>query len=150
MYWGDTDLFMAYSEDLITWKPYEDKQGNLVRVMMPRSSWFDSRLVEPGPFALIQKEGILLLYNCANSASSGDKTIGADVYSIGQVLFSSVRPWEIRARSNRALLTAEREYEKKGETPNICFLTGMVWDDGRWLLYYGAGDARIAVAEGRN
>lgn len=149
MYWGDTDLFMAYSEDLISWKPYEDKEGNLVRVMMPRSGWFDSRLVEPGPFALMQKDGILLLYNCANSASSGDKTIGADVYSIGQVLFSSIRPWDIRARSNRVLLTAERDYEKKGETPNICFLTGMVWDDGRWLLYYGAGDARVAVAEGR-
>lgn len=147
MYWGDTDLFMASSEDLLSWKALEDKNGNLLRVMMPRPGLFDSRLVEPGPFALIQKEGIHLLYNSANSASSGDKTLGADVYSVGQVLFSAQKPWEIRARSNQYLLTAEREFEKVGEVANVCFLEGMVWINGRWLLYYGAGDSRIAVAE---
>lgn len=149
MYWGDTDLFMATSDDLISWHPMEDKKGNLSRVMMPRPGLFDSRLVEPGPFALLQKDGILLLYNSANSASSGDKTLGADVYSVGQALFSAKKPWELRARSDKYLLTAERDFEKVGEVANVCFLEGMVWVNGRWLLYYGAGDSRIAVAEGK-
>lgn len=149
MYWGDTDLFMASSDDLISWRPLEDKKGNLSRVMMPRPGLFDSRLVEPGPFALLQKDGILLLYNSANSASSGDKTLGADVYSVGQALFSAQKPWELRARSDKYLLTAERDFEKVGEVANVCFLEGMVWINGRWLLYYGAGDAKIGVAEAR-
>lgn len=149
MYWGDTDLFMATSDDLISWWPMEDKKGKLSRVMMPRPGLFDSRLVEPGPFALIQKEGILLLYNSANSASSGDKTIGADVYSVGQALFSSKNPWELRARSDKYLLTPERDFEKEGQVSNVCFLEGMVWVNGRWLMYYGAGDSKIAVAEGK-
>lgn len=149
MYWGDTDLFMATSDDLINWRPLEDKRGNLIRVMMPRPGMFDSRLVEPGPFALVQREGILLLYNSANSASSGDKTIGADVYSVGQALFSARNPQELRARSDQYLLTAERDYEKVGEVPNVCFLEGMAWVNGRWLMYYGAGDSKIAVAEGK-
>lgn len=149
MYWGDTDLFMASSDDLITWEPLEDKKGNLRRVMMPRPGMFDSRMVTPGPFALLQKEGILLLYNAANSASSGDKTMGADVYSVGQALFSAKKPWEMRARSNRYLITPEQSFEKAGETPNVCFLQGMAWVDGRWLMYYGAADTRTGVAEGK-
>lgn len=149
MYWGDTDLFMAVSSDLISWRPLEDKKGNPSRVMMPRPGLFDSRLVEPGPFALLQKEGILLLYNSANSASSGDKTMGADVYSVGQALFSRKNPWELRARSDKYLLSAERDFEVEGEVANVCFLEGMAWVNGRWLLYYGAGDSKIAVAEGK-
>jgi Predicted glycosylase len=149
MYFGDTDLFMAESDDLIRWKPLEEKNGRLKRVMMPRPGLFDSRLVEPGPCALWRKNGILLLYNSANSASSGDKTLGADAYSVGQALFSTQKPWELTARSDRYLLTAETEYERVGEVANVCFLEGMVWLNGRWLLYYGAGDSRIAVAEWR-
>lgn len=149
MYWGDTDLFMASSEDMIKWEPLEDKKGNLQRVLLPRPGMFDSRLVEPGPFALIQKEGILLLYNSANSASSGDKTIGADVYSVGQALFSAKKPWELRARANKYLITPEKDFEKVGEVSNVCFLEGMAWVNGRWLMYYGGGDSRIGVAEGK-
>lgn len=149
MYWGDTDLFMATSEDLLSWKPLEDKKGKLKRVMMPRSGKFDSRLVEPGPFALIRKEGIHMLYNSANSASSGDKSLGADAYSVGQALFSSKDPSKILARSDKYLLTAERDYEQSGQVANVCFLEGMVYLNGRWLLYYGAGDSKIAVATGK-
>ncbi|MBC7777025.1 MAG: glycosidase [Phycisphaerae bacterium] len=147
MYWGDTDLFMASSDDLLSWRPMEDKKGKLTRVMMPRPGLFDSRLVEPGPFALIKKEGIVLLYNSANSASSGDKSLGADAYSVGQALFSAKDPSKLLARSDKYLLTAERDFEQVGEVANVCFLEGMVWVNGRWLLYYGAGDSKIAVAE---
>lgn len=147
MYWGDTDLFMATSDDLISWRPVEDKQGNLLRVMQPRAGMFDSRLVEPGPFALLRKEGIVLLYNSANSASSGDKTLGADVYSIGQALFSTSHPEQLIGRANQYMLTPERYFEKEGAVSNVCFAEGMVWFKDHWLLYYGAGDSRIAVAE---
>ena len=150
MYWGDTDLFMASSDDLLSWHPLEDKKGNPSRIMMPRQGLFDSRLVEPGPFALIKKEGIVLLYNSANSASSGDKSLGADAYSVGQALFSVKKPWELLARSDKYLLTAERDFETVGQVSNVCFLEGMVWVNGRWLLYYGAGDAKIGVAESRD
>ncbi len=147
MYWGDTDLFMASSDDLVSWQPLEDKKGKPTRVMMPRPGLFDSRLVEPGPFALIKKDGIVLLYNSANSASSGDKTLGADAYSVGQALFSAKKPWQLLARSDKYLITAERDFEQVGLVANVCFLEGMVWVNGRWLMYYGAGDSKIAVAE---
>jgi len=149
MYWGDTDIFMATSDDLLVWEPVEDRKDQLVRALMPRAGYFDSRLVEPGPFALLRREGILLLYNSANSASSGDKSLAADTYSVGQALFSKSDPDQLIARSNRYALTPDRPYELTGQVNNVCFLEGMVWHNKRWLLYYGTADSKIAVAESR-
>jgi predicted GH43/DUF377 family glycosyl hydrolase len=149
MYWGDTDLFMATSDDLVRWTPVEDKKGNLVSVMKPRPGMFDSRLVEPGPFALLTNNGILMLYNSSNSASSGDKTLPADAYSVGQALFHRKDPRKLIARADKNFLVPEKPYEVGGQVSNVCFLEGMVYFEGRWLLYYGTADSRIAVAEVR-
>ena len=147
MYWGDTDIFLATSDDLIVWTPLTGKKGKLKPVMKPRAGYFDSRLVEPGPFALKRKEGILLIYNSANSASNGDKSLAQDTYAVGQAIFSSNAPDQLRARSNRHFLHPSESYELSGQVNNVCFLEGMVWFKGRWLLYYGTADSKIAVAE---
>ncbi|MBK7936119.1 MAG: glycosidase [Lewinellaceae bacterium] len=147
MYWGDTDIFMATSDDLITWAPVEDKKKKLVSVLSPRAGYFDSKLVEPGPFALLRKEGILLLYNSANDAKKGDKTLPDMSYSVGQALFSENKPAKLIARASRYTLHPDRPYEKSGQVSNVCFLEGMVWHNSRWLLYYGTADSKIAVAE---
>ncbi|MBX2893344.1 MAG: hypothetical protein KF734_20700 [Saprospiraceae bacterium] len=147
MYWGDTDIFMATSDDLISWKPTTDKKGNLVAALKPRPGFFDSKLVEPGPFALSRKEGILLLYNSANDASTGDKSLPNMAYAVGQALFSETKPEKLIARANRHFLHPERDFEKTGQVNNVCFLEGMVWHNGRWLLYYGTADSMIGVAE---
>lgn len=147
MYWGDTDIFTATSNDGISWQPVTDKKGKILPALQPRAGYFDSRLVEPGPFALLRKEGILLLYNSSNSASSGDKTLAADSYSVGQALFSPSRPDKLLARANQFFLTPDQPYELSGQINNVCFLEGMVWFKDRWLLYYGTADSKIAVAE---
>ena len=62
MYFGDTDLFMTTSDDLLHWTVAENAETKkLIEVLHPRQGYFDSRLVEPGPFAFLQKEGILLV-----------------------------------------------------------------------------------------
>lgn len=147
MYWGDTDIFLATSDDLIHWTPMEDKKGNLIAALKPRSGSFDSKLVEPGPFALLRKEGILLLYNSANNAKNGDKSLPDMSYSVGQALFSDAKPEKLIARADTHFLHPERDYEIKGQVNNVCFLEGMVWHKDRWLLYYGTADSKIAVAE---
>jgi len=147
MYWGDTDIFLATSDDLISWKPVADRKGRLVSALKPRSNFFDSKLVEPGPFALLKKEGILLLYNSANNAETGDKSLPDMTYSVGQAFFSITKPEKLVARADRSLMQPDRDYEKTGQVKNVCFLEGMVWHNGRWLLYYGTADSKIAVAE---
>ena len=92
MYFGDTDLFIATSEDLIRWVPIEEN-GNLKSVLKPRKGYFDSRLVESGPYALIGPDGILLMYNGMNlTEGGGDPDVPGGAYCAGQALFSSNDP----------------------------------------------------------
>jgi hypothetical protein len=147
MYWGDTNIFLATSEDLIEWKPVEVRGTDLLKVaLQPRPGKFDSKLVEPGPFALITPKGILLLYNSANNAVTGDRKLPDMAYSVGQALFYTEHPEKVKARSNRYFLHPEKSYERNGTTDNVCFLEGMVWWKDQWLLYYGTADSKIAVA----
>ena len=147
MYWGDTDIFLATSNDLIHWKPAESRKKQLVSALQPRPGYFDSKLVEPGPFALLTPKGILLIYNSANNAETGDKSLPDMTYAAGQALFDLEKPDKLIARANRHFLHPDREYEITGQVNNVCFVEGLVWYKGRWLLYYGTADSKIAVAE---
>lgn len=148
MYWGDTNIFLATSEDLIHWKPLEVRNSDLLKIALaPRPGKFDSKLVEPGPFALRTPKGILLLYNSANNQAQGDKKLPDMAYALGQALFDPKHPEKLKARANNHFLHPEKSYERNGMVSNVCFLEGMVWFENRWLLYYGAADSKIAVAE---
>ena len=65
MYFGDSNMWIAYSDDLINWTVDPNP------VMRPRSGYFDANLVEPGPPPVLMEEGILLIYNGAGW--SGDE-----------------------------------------------------------------------------
>lgn len=148
MYFGDTTLFMASSEDLIHWTPLLDpEKGTLVEVLHPRPGYFDSRLVEPGPFAQYDKEkGILLLYNASNAAEFNDPSLPVFTYSAGQALFDSAAPYRLKARTASYFITPDKDYEKVGEVNNVCFVEGLVYFKEKWFLYYGTADSKIAVA----
>lgn len=147
MYFGDTDLFLATSDDLLNWKAATDEEkGGLIRVMHPRKGYFDSRLVEPGPFALKTEKGILMIYNGSNAANYGYQGYPKYTYSAGQALFDPEEPFKIIDRSEKDFLHPERDYEKVGEVNEVCFVEGLVFFKGKWFLYYGTGDSKIAVA----
>lgn len=147
MYFGDTDLFMAYSDDLIHWQVAEDKESSkMIRVLTPRPGYFDSRLVEPGPFALERDSGILLIYNGSNAAYYNDTSLPKFTYAAGQALFSKKDPVKIEQRSARYFIHPDKPYEKTGEVNEVCFVEGLVWFSDHWFLYYGTADSRIAVA----
>src|SRR5689334_1456566 len=62
MYWGDTNIFLASSDDLIHWTPAESNDGKLLTIFGPRKGKFDSDLVESGPPAMLTDDGIVLMY----------------------------------------------------------------------------------------
>ncbi len=146
MYWGDTDLFLASSEDLIHWKAEETPDGKLKTVLQPRKGYFDSRLVESGPYALLTEKGILLLYNGMNLEEGGDTTLGKGAYCSGQVLFDVSDPTKIINRLEKNFLMPDKPYEISGQVNQVCFIEGMVPFKGNWFLYYGTADSKIAVA----
>lgn len=145
MYFGDTDLFLATSENLTDWQPVV-KEGKLHPVLTPRPGKFDSRLVEPGPFGLVREEGILLLYNGMNLDEGGDPLLVPGAYSAGQALFSLDDPSKLIGRAANYFLTPEKDYEISGQVNHVCFIEGMVPYRGHWYLYYGTADSKIAVA----
>jgi len=145
MYFGDTDLFMASSDDLIHWTPIESGDS-LKSVLKPRPGFFDSRLVESGPYAIYQDNGILLIYNGMNLDSGGDPKLSPGAYCGGQALFDKSDPAKLIKRLETNFIQPEKDYETTGQVNQVCFLEGMVNFKGRWFLYYGTADSKIAVA----
>lgn len=145
MYFGDTDLFIASSEDLISWTPVEEN-GRLKSVLRPRAGYFDSRLVESGPYALVTEPGILLLYNGMNLDSDGDPRLAPGAYCAGQALFDKDDPTLLVDRLGQYFMMPDKPYEVEGQVNQVCFIEGMVPFRDKWFLYYGTADSRIAVA----
>lgn len=131
MYYGDTNIWVATSNDLINWIPIEEP------VMRPREDMFDSRLIEPGPTPLITNDGILMLYNSADSDL---------VYRAGQALFDINDPTKLLKRSDDYFLSPDTELEVDGQIPNVVFIEGLAKLGYTWFLYYGMGDSGIGVA----
>lgn len=144
MYFGDTDLFMATSPDLIHWSPVVEGDS-LKKVMRPRAGYFDSRLVESGPYALIRDDGIVLIYNGMNLDEGGDPELQAGAYCGGQALFDKNDPTRLIDRLEENFIKPDRPYEMTGQINQVCFLEGMVPFKGKWFLYYGTADSKIAV-----
>ncbi|HSQ30437.1 MAG TPA: glycoside hydrolase family 130 protein [Gemmatimonadaceae bacterium] len=147
MYWGVPDVRIATSEDLVTWTPVEDDDGHPLKVLSPRPGYFDSWLVEGGPPAIITSRGIVVLYNAGNSGANGDANIPAKVYTGGQALFDPRNPVRLIARASEPFIRPTESYERTGQyAQGTTFIEGLVPFNGRWFLYYGTADSRVAVA----
>lgn len=145
MYFGDTDLFLATSEDLIHWQPVEEN-NTIKSVLHPRKGYFDSRLVESGPYALLTEKGIVLLYNGMNLDRGGDSTLAKGAYCAGQALFDANDPTKLLDRLEKNFLRPDQPYEISGQINQVCFVEGLVPFRGKWFLYFGTADSKIAVA----
>jgi len=161
MYWGDTQIWAATSDDLINWTPIEMKAGERppvklrsqalnmpqLKVVLPtRQGKFDSDLVESGPPAMITDKGILLIYNSRNVPSFGDKSLAEGTYAASQVLFDRNDPTKILHRMDTWFIKPEKPYELSGQVNQVCFVEGLTAFKNKWYLYYGTADSKIAVA----
>ena len=146
MYWGDTDIFVCTSENLIDWTPLE-KEGELIKMFSPRKGKFDNQLVEPGPPPVITENGIVFIYNSRNHDETGIPELPPGTYTAGQVLIDKNNPKKVIDRTENYFFKPEKEYEIKGQIGNVVFLQAWIPFNDKWLLYYGTADSKIAVAE---
>ncbi|TDB63773.1 glycoside hydrolase family 130 protein [Arundinibacter roseus] len=147
MYWGDQQqLFIAVSDDLIHWYPFTKPDKSLKAVAEFRPGHFDYRVLEPGPPALITPKGIVLIYNGMNDAKRGDTTLPEGTYAAGQFLFSDREPDRLLDRSKSYFMKPDQPYEINGQVNQVTFVESLVPFKGRWWLYYGTADSKIAVA----
>jgi predicted GH43/DUF377 family glycosyl hydrolase len=134
MYYGDKNINIAYSDDLINWMVAEEP------VLYPREGYFDDRIVEPGPPPILTEQGILLIYNGSNKQIH---------YEVGWALYAKDNPVQLIARSEKPFLSLSEDIEKYGQVPNVIFTEGLVFFKDFWYLYYGASDTYIGVAIGK-
>jgi predicted GH43/DUF377 family glycosyl hydrolase len=161
MYWGDTQIWSATSDDLINWTPVEMKPGEKppvplrsqalsmpqLKVVLPtREGKFDSDLVESGPPAILTDKGILLIFNSRNVPAIGDKSLSEGTYAASQALFDKNEPTKILNRLDKWFIKPEKPYELSGQVNQVCFVEGLTEFKNKWYLYYGTADSKIAVA----
>ncbi|MBN2163137.1 MAG: hypothetical protein JXR25_02605 [Pontiellaceae bacterium] len=148
MYWGERHVYAATSNDLINWEPFVDEQENLIALASPRNGYFDSDLTECGPPAVLTEDGIVLIYNGKNkSGPNAAKAYTSNAYCAGQMLFDRNDPYKMIDRLDTPFLIPEESFEKSGQYPaGTVFVEGLVFHQGKWLLYYGCADSRVAVA----
>jgi len=158
MYWGESNIYAATSDNLIDWTPLPEtdpakKQYDTLRnyeafkiVFGPRPGKFDSQLVEPGPPALVTNAGIVFLYNSRNSPVSGDRSLAEGTYAAGQILLDKNDPLKVIDRCDNYFIKPDKPYEISGQVNHVCFIEGLVRFNNEWFLYYGTADSKIAVA----
>jgi len=146
MYWGDTDIFIARSIDLLRWMPVVGSVDFLISVIEPRSKKFDSDLVESGPPAMITDSGIVLIYNSRNLNSKGDSLLSEGTYTASQVLLDKNKPYHVLNRMETYFMKPDKSFEITGQVNQVCFVEGLVNYKHKWFLYYGTADSKIAVA----
>lgn len=144
MYWGENG-FIASSDDLLSWTFLADDKGAPTSVLPKREGQdiFDNALVEPGAGAILTEKGILLIYN---GASIDKEKGGISNYCGGQALFDRNDPTKMIARLDIPFIKPEKDYELKGLVNKVTFTEGLVYHQGKWFLYYGTADSKIAVA----
>jgi predicted GH43/DUF377 family glycosyl hydrolase len=124
------------SADLQTW-------SDPVTVMEPVSGTWEGERIGAGPPPVRTPWGWLLLYH----ANEYLRMPGNErMYRMGLAILDSADPSRVIYRYPEPVFSPEAAYETGGPVGNVVFGTGLVELDGRYFLYYGAGDGVIGVA----
>ncbi|HTD86079.1 MAG TPA: glycoside hydrolase family 130 protein [Candidatus Binatia bacterium] len=129
------EMWLATSPDLAHWGNHEQFLGG-------RELW-DVGRIGGGTPPIRTARGWLEIYH-GNSRKEEDAGIGT--YSAGALLLDIENPRHIIGRSGQ-IFVPETEYEIEGFVPNVVFPTGIIQQDDRLLVYYGAADTFSGLVE---
>jgi len=147
MYWGEIEVRLATSTDLIHWFPVEGPDGDPLVLLAPRPERFDSALPEVGPPPVLTDKGIVMLYNGKNAKGGRDTNLSAGTYAAGQAIFAADNPAKLLSRSEKPFFQPEMPWERSGQyAAGTTFLEGLVRFREKWFLYYGCADSFVGVA----
>jgi predicted GH43/DUF377 family glycosyl hydrolase len=149
MYWGEIQVRLASSSDLIHWTPVESAPGKPVVVLERRPGLFDSGFPEVGTPPILSEKGVLVFYNGKNAEKGNDPDpdLGPGAYSVGEALFNGHDLTHLLKRLDQPVLFPEKPYERSGQyAAGTTFGEGLVLFRGQWFLYYGCADSFVAVA----
>ncbi len=148
MYWGEIEVGLATSTDLIHWTPVEDAPGKPKILLRARLGKADSGFPETGPPPVRTAQGIVMLYNAKNAdGAAGDGHLQPGTYSVEEALFAADHPEQLQARTAEPVFTPELPFERSGQyAAGTTFAEGLVLFQGKWWMYYGCADSFVGVA----
>jgi len=148
MYWGEVEVHLATSPDLLHWTPLETAPGVPLVLLAKRPGLPDSEFPEMGPPPVLTKRGIVVIYNAKNSEKErADPKLARGTYSVEEALFDPKDPAKLLARTTEPVFQPELPFERSGQwKPGTTFSEGLVWFKGKWWLYYGCADSFVGVA----
>ena len=128
---GRNDMWIASSPDLISW-------GNHRHLIGTRPGCWDENRIGAGAPPVRIDEGWLEIYHGADHNNR---------YCLGALLLDAQQPWKVLARSDTPIFAPEADYECAGFFGNVVFTCGLLCEDNRLKLYYGAADSTTCYAE---
>lgn len=128
---GKKDIWIAESPDLCCW-------GNHRYLMGPDNGCWDNVKIGAGAAPFKIEQGWVEIYHGADQD---------DRYCLGAVLLDSRQPWKVLARTKKPVFEPQTDYECDGFFGNVVFSCGLLCDDSKLGIYYGAADTTICYAE---
>ncbi len=125
------DMWISESADLIHW-------GGHIWLMGTRKKYWDNWRIGGGAVPFRINEGWIEVYHGVSEINR---------YCLGAVLLDAEKPWKIVARSKKPIIEPETEYELNGFFGGVIFTCGLLYEEDRIKIYYGAADTSIAYAE---
>jgi beta-1,2-mannosidase len=148
MYWGEIEVGLATSDDLVHWTPLEDAPGKTRVLLRARPGKADSAFPETGPPPVLTEKGIVMLYNAKNAeGAKGDTRLQPGTYSVEEAFFSAKDPSHMLARTAEPVFSPQLPFERSGQyAAGTTFAEGLVLFGGKWWMYYGCADSFVGVA----
>ena len=128
---GNPDIWTATSPDLINWGNHNHFMG------ITEDGWESGRIGGGAPPFKTGK-GWIHIYHAA------DKN---DRYCLGAFITELDDPTKLIAKTKQPILEPEKDYELKGFFNKVVFTCGLIVEENRVKIYYGAADKYIALAE---
>ena len=124
-------IWLAESSDLINW-------GNHRPLISPGFGSWDNCKIGAGSVPFETDKGWLEIYH---GVDSGNR------YSLGAVLLDKHQPWKVISRTDEPILQPQTNYECEGFFGNVVFSCGLLCENNKLKIYYGAADTNICYAE---
>ncbi len=128
---GRHQIWIAESSDLKCW-------GCHRHLMSPAAGKWDSVKIGAGAAPFKTDAGWIEVYHGVDKEGH---------YCLGAVLLDSSEPWRIISRTDEPILVPEADYETQGFFGNVVFTCGLLFEQDKLNIYYGAADTAIAYAQ---
>jgi len=128
---GKQEIWIAESPDLCCW-------GNHRYLMGPRPGYWDEIKIGASAVPFKINQGWLEVYHGADRNNR---------YCLGAVLLDSEKLWKVIARTEKPIFEPQADYECNGFFGNVVFSCGLLCEDDKLKIYYGAADTVICYAE---